>query len=254
MDIKWGKQRREAFAKKESKLLVTAKGLEVSLHLFWDCLCRVASGLVAATFSSWAPCVLLRVSVVSCLVTALMSVRYRLCLHLLWGAREEFQLGLKQKERNAVLFPAGIAMCSGMQSWLHAGWVAQQQQVPTGLCLASVTTPAAVLEKVLIWLLQVFTQDVLVMLLVFLKILYLSRQTISLGSLQIVCTKLVPAEAGDKVSVKDLCLPFSTEIDTVPLFPLLHLFFCIENFLILILFFPWCFKRGRSKIRISPEK
>lgn len=55
MDIKWGKQRREAFAKKESKLLVTAKGLEVSLHLVWDCLCRVASGLVAATFSSWAP-------------------------------------------------------------------------------------------------------------------------------------------------------------------------------------------------------
>lgn len=46
--------------------------------------------------------------------------------------------------------------------------LAQEQQVPTGLCLASVTTTAAVFEKVLAWLLEVFTQEVLVMVFVFL--------------------------------------------------------------------------------------
>lgn len=65
--------------------------------------------------------------------------------------------------------------------------LAQEQQVPTGPCLASITTTAAVFEKVLTWLLEVFTQEVLVMVFVFLKILCLNHQTISLGSLQSIC-------------------------------------------------------------------
>lgn len=60
------------------------------------------------------------------------------------------------------------------------------------------------------------------------KILYLSHQTISLGNLQSICLyQVLPvlAEAGDKVSVKDLCLAFSTEIMIYSLFSLFFLIF-----------------------------
>lgn len=86
------------------------------LHACWDCLCRVASGLAAATFSSCILCV----SVVSSLVTALLSVWYEPCLHLLWGAHEEFQLGLQNEEIQSCSQLGSLH--SEMQSWLHAGW------------------------------------------------------------------------------------------------------------------------------------
>lgn len=140
----------------------------------------------------------------------MLSVRYGLCSHLSGRAHEEFQSKRvpfpKRKGGNTVLFPAGITVHRGMRSWLHAG-LAGSEAASTNR--ASITTTAAVFEKVLTWLLEVFTQEVLVMVFVFLKMLCLNHQTISLGSLQSICfhrVLLVPAEAGDKVSLKDLCL------------------------------------------------
>lgn len=116
--------------------------------------------------------------------------------------------------------------------------LAQEQQVPTGLCLASVTTTAAVFEKVPAWLLEMFTQEALVMVFVFLKILYLESPNYLLRkpAEHLHQVLLVAAEAGDKVLVKDLCLAFSTEITIQSLFSVFFLIFLnrelvdLENF------------------------
>lgn len=130
MDIKWGQTEEGNLCRnREGKLLVSAKGLEVFLHP--PC---IPSGTASAMWLLVSlqplsvpelPCILLCVSVLSCLVAALLSVWYGLCSHLSWGAHEEFQSKrvsfLKKKGGNTVLFPAGITVHSGVRSWLHAG-------------------------------------------------------------------------------------------------------------------------------------
>lgn len=128
MDIKWGQTEEGNLCRnRERKLLVSAKGLEVFLHS--PCIPSGTASAVWLLVSLQAlsvpelPCILLCVSVLSCLVAALLSVW--LCSHLSWGAHEEFQSKrvsfLKKKGGNTVLFPAGTTVHSGVRSWLHAG-------------------------------------------------------------------------------------------------------------------------------------
>lgn len=105
-------------------------------------------------------------------------------------------------------------------------------------------------EKVLTWLLGVFTQEVLVVVFIFLKIFYLESPNYLLRK---PAERLFPPSAASRSRRQGFserlvpCL-LHRNCDTVPLFPLLPHFFLIESLLILILFFPWCFKRGRRKI------
>lgn len=225
MDIKWGKQRREAFAKKESKLLVTAKGLEVSLHLVWDCLCRVASGLVAATFSSWAPlcssaCLsgeLLGNSIAVSAVQALLAS--------LVGSTWRVSVGVKTERKK----------CSPVSSWdrhvqrdaeLVACWLGSSAAASTNRAVLGFSNnPCSSAWKGSdLAFASVHTGC-------FSNASCLPQNSVSESPNYLLrkpadCLHQACASRGRRQSFSErLCLPFSTEIDTVPLFPLLPLFF-----------------------------